>query len=159
MRIRFLDARYAGSSNDSLIGNISSVKQVLRQRYDAGERNCWLLGNIKKSHIVNNILIGFYKNNKHVKARNIVERTIGVRFRCLLEARQLHYKPEKATKIVNVCAAFHNVCIEYHTDIGNDSGILNNSENMSNNFEVDHTENSQNTEASEIREQIKASFL
>ena len=59
-------------------------------------------------------------NTKHAKARNIVERTIGVlknRFRCLLGARQLHFKPEKAIKIVNICVALHNICIEYGANI------------------------------------------
>ncbi|KNC27639.1 hypothetical protein FF38_02488 [Lucilia cuprina] len=67
MKIRFLDARYAESSHDSLIWDIRSVKQVLRQRYDAE-------GSAEAPF-----------NNKHAKARNIVERTIGVlknRFRC-----------------------------------------------------------------------------
>ncbi|XP_067614377.1 putative nuclease HARBI1 [Eurosta solidaginis] len=44
MKISYFDARYAGSSHDSLIWNISSAKQVLRERYDSGVRNAWLLG-------------------------------------------------------------------------------------------------------------------
>lgn len=52
-------------------------------------------------------------NVKHSQTRNIVERVIGrlkTRFRCLLSARQLHYTPRKSTKILNVCAALHNLC-------------------------------------------------
>lgn len=69
-------------------------------------------------------------NNLHAKGRNIVERTIGVlksRFRCLLNERKLHYSPEKATKIVKVCCALHNICRSYKVldpDEINDESVL-----------------------------------
>lgn len=97
-------------------------------------------------------------NSKHATARNIIERTIGVlknRFRCLLGARQLHYKPDKVTKIVNVCAALHNICIEYRSVIDNYDAPI----NLENNNSLNNTENSQNNEASQIRDGIKHSFL
>ena len=49
----------------------------------------------------------------HIRARNTVERTIGLlkaRFRCLLVHRVLHYKPEVAASIVNACVILHNIC-------------------------------------------------
>lgn len=55
-------------------------------------------------------------NKNHTQARIIIEQTIGLlknRFRCLLGARELHYTPQKATKIINVCAALHNIS-QYH---------------------------------------------
>lgn len=54
-------------------------------------------------------------NKSHIVARNSVERCIGVlknRLRCILGERGLHYEPEKITKIINVCCAIHNVCIQ-----------------------------------------------
>jgi len=43
----------------------------------------------------------------------VIERCIGVlkeRWRCLKCDRTLHYRPEKAGKIVNACAVLHNFC-------------------------------------------------
>lgn len=50
---------------------------------------------------------------KHIRARNCVERCIGVfkgRFRCILKHRTLEYTPLKAGKIINACAVLHNMC-------------------------------------------------
>lgn len=32
-------------------------------------------------------------------------------YRCLLKDRTLHYKPEKASSIINACIVLHNMCI------------------------------------------------
>ncbi|XP_017467584.1 PREDICTED: putative nuclease HARBI1 [Rhagoletis zephyria] len=158
MKIRYFDARYAGSSHDSLIWNISSAKQVLRERYDSGVRNAWLLGDA--GYPLEPYLMTPYRstsegsaesifNTKHAKTRNIIERTIGVfknRFRCLLGARQLHYKSEKAMQIANVCAALHNLCIDFNVESSSyDSSSE--AENVQDGFEIDVSDDLQNMEA------------
>lgn len=55
-------------------------------------------------------------NKKHSMARSIIERTIGVmkgKFRCILGARELHYSPVKARKIINTVCCLHNICLQY----------------------------------------------
>lgn len=44
MRIRYVDARHAGASHDSLVWNASEFRGFLKRNYDGGERNNWLLG-------------------------------------------------------------------------------------------------------------------
>ncbi|XP_067634817.1 putative nuclease HARBI1 [Eurosta solidaginis] len=168
MKIRYFDARYAGSSHDSLIWNIISAKQVLRERYDSGVCNAWLLGDA--GYPLEPYLMTPYRstsegsaeaiyNSKHAKTRNIIERTIEVlinRFRCLLGARQLHYKQEKAIQIANVCAALHNLCIDYNVEASSYDSPSE-AENVQDAFEVDVSEDLRSMEASQIR--IKQSFL
>lgn len=53
-----------------------------------------------------------YYTNVHCRARNTVDRCIGVlkpRWRCLLAHRVLHYDPVTAGKIVNACVVLHNI--------------------------------------------------
>ncbi|XP_036324871.1 putative nuclease HARBI1 isoform X3 [Rhagoletis pomonella] len=55
-------------------------------------------------------------NKKHAKARNVVERTIGVLkclFRCLLSDRKMRYDPATVISIINICCAFHNICKKF----------------------------------------------
>lgn len=59
-------------------------------------------------------------NTVHSKARSIVERCIGLfkaRFRVLMSERQSRYSPLKVGKMVNICAALHNICIHYKVPI------------------------------------------
>ncbi|KAF2890356.1 hypothetical protein ILUMI_15818 [Ignelater luminosus] len=53
-------------------------------------------------------------NRCHKTTRSIIERCNGVlkmRFRHLLRHRVLHYTPTMASKIINACCIFHNMCI------------------------------------------------
>ncbi|KAF0710558.1 putative nuclease HARBI1, partial [Aphis craccivora] len=73
---------------------------------------------------------------KQMSTRSIIERCNGVlkmRFRCLLKDRTLHYKPEKASLIINACIVLHNMYItnngplyEHDNTVHNDMGMMGN---------------------------------
>ncbi|XP_055906755.1 putative nuclease HARBI1 [Eupeodes corollae] len=169
MKIRFINAKHPGSTHDSNVFNMSSLRTLLEREQQRGQTNTWLLGDAGyplKPYLMTpfrNTETGSLEsafNKKHAQGRNIIERTIGVlknRFRCLLRARQLHYSPKKATQITNVCAALHNICLFHNTPIledfieepeGDDSANL---ENMIENF--------RNEEDVSIRNQIALSMF
>lgn len=55
-------------------------------------------------------------NDVHSKARCIVERTIGIlkaRWKILIHDKRSRYIPQKVALFSNVCAALHNICIEF----------------------------------------------
>ncbi|XP_017477324.1 PREDICTED: putative nuclease HARBI1 [Rhagoletis zephyria] len=125
MNIRFVDARYAGSTHDSFVWNNSSLKTYLENMHQSGDHNSIYLGD--SGYPLSPYLLTPFRhadsrtresifNKKHAKARNVVERTIGVlkcRFRCLLSDRKMRYDPAKATSIINICCAFHNICKKF----------------------------------------------
>lgn len=56
-------------------------------------------------------------NERHMKARQIVERCIGLlknRFRCISRERILKYDPKTAGLIINSCIILHNMMIEFN---------------------------------------------
>lgn len=58
----------------------------------------------------------YYYNKAQMSLRSTVERLKGcfkMRWRCNLKHRVLHYSPSVSTKIINTCAALHNMCINY----------------------------------------------
>lgn len=135
MIIRYVDANHPGSSHDSFIWNMSSLSRMLQTNFENGERNSWILGDagypLKPYLITPYKISGASQNNQskikfnkiHSKTRWTVERLFGVLknvFRCILAERQLHYKPEKACKVVNVCCALHNLRVRFNVPIINE---------------------------------------
>ncbi|XP_036317540.1 putative nuclease HARBI1 [Rhagoletis pomonella] len=116
INIRFVDARYAGSTHDALVWNNISLTTYLENIFlgDSGyPLSPYLLTPFR--HAESGTREAIF-NKIHAKARNVVERTIGFlkcRFRCLLSDRKMHYDPAKATSIINICCAFHNICKKF----------------------------------------------
>lgn len=123
-RIRFVNASFPGSCHDSHVWKLSNVKRFFENEYHNGDNSLilgdagyplepWLLTPCR-SPAVGSKESKF--NIAHSKGRNIIERTIGILknvFRCLKADRTLHYSPEKAARIINVCCALHNIRIHF----------------------------------------------
>lgn len=76
----------------------------------------------------------FNYNEALCRARNCVERCIGIlkmRFWCLLRERVARYEPEFVGRIVNVCAALHNMRLDFNINMEFDPD-LNEDENVPN---------------------------
>ncbi|TMW48036.1 hypothetical protein DOY81_006880 [Sarcophaga bullata] len=138
MNVQYVDARHPGANHDSLIFNLSDLKTYLQRN---AQGNCWILGDA--GYPLRPYLMTPFRtadggspqaryNTIHAKGRNIVERTIGIlksKFRCLLSVRGLHYSPEKATQIVNICCALHNISQHFRVEFQADEIFIEN-ENM-----------------------------
>ncbi|XP_036320324.1 putative nuclease HARBI1 [Rhagoletis pomonella] len=173
MTIRYVDATHPGACHDSLIWNTSQLRVSMEEDYLRGRRNVWLLGDA--GYPLEPWLLTPHRsagegsteskfNEVHARARNVVERTNGVfknRWRCVLGARELHYAPKKAAKIINVCCALHNICISYRCD---DTPFISNAPPQPENFEHLQSEQSEPNssylnEAKRIRANIGNSLL
>ncbi|XP_050065798.1 putative nuclease HARBI1 [Aphis gossypii] len=122
LRILNVNARFPGSTHDTHIWNNSLVLPVLQELYRRNYDNFYLLGDsgypLRQWLLtpITNPTTDAEKffNTKQMSTRCIIERCNGVlkmRFRCLLKDRILHYKPEKASSIINACVVLHNMCI------------------------------------------------
>ncbi|XP_058813410.1 putative nuclease HARBI1 [Topomyia yanbarensis] len=167
LMIRYVDANHPGSSHDSFVFNASSLSSYLNTRYERGERNTWLLGDA--GYPLKPFLITPYRtgandeieklrfNEKHSRTRITVERSIGVlkaTFRCTLGARELHYGPEKASQIVNVVCALHNLRIKFNINL--DEAVDIETDNSS---EIPSTYNDDDRNANRIRDDLLNSFM
>lgn len=114
-----VNARFPGSSHDSLIWSKSPVRAALRDRFDQFNpkfllADCgypgepWLLtpyGENENEAFQKNF------NKKQIAARSCIERAFGVlksTFRCLSKHRTLYYQPEKAAYIIYSCVILYN---------------------------------------------------
>lgn len=130
LKILFINANYPGSSHDSFVWRNSGLRQHLLHNHMLNvTRGAWLLGDsgyplepFVMTPIANaavNSPEARY-NDAHTRARNCVERCIGVlktRFRCLLRERVARYDPQFVGKLVNVCAALHNMCLDHNLQL------------------------------------------
>ncbi|XP_053957681.1 putative nuclease HARBI1 [Anastrepha ludens] len=136
MNIRFVDARFPGSTHDSFVWNNSSLKSYLENMHQTGDHKSIYLGD-SGFPLSPYLLTPFRQaesgtressfNEKHAKAINVVERAIGVlkcRFRCLLSDRKMRYDPAKVTSIINICSALHNVCKKFRISDPEEAEIL-----------------------------------
>ena len=123
MRFLNVNARYPGSTHDSLVWRSSLVNSFLKNLAAISDPNWqyfmladngyplqpWLL----KPYDKPNTLAEQLYNVRHRKLRSLVERAIGLlkaRFRCLLD-RKLQYSPLMSGHIIYSCAILHNFLI------------------------------------------------
>ncbi|XP_060858749.1 putative nuclease HARBI1 [Metopolophium dirhodum] len=122
LRVLNVNALFPGSTHDTHIWNNSSVLPVMQELHRRNHHNFYLLGD--SGYPLRQWLLTpitnpttnpeKYYNQKQMSTRSLIERCNGVlkmRFRCLLKDRTLHYKPEKASSIINACIVLHNMCI------------------------------------------------
>lgn len=127
IRMRFLNvnARYAGSTHDSLIWRASMANATLRRMCNAMGMNWryYMLGDngyplqpwLMKPYDSPNSPEKLLYNKNHRKLRSLIERAIGLlkaRFRCLLNERRLRYDPLMSGYIIYACSTLHNFLIE-----------------------------------------------
>lgn len=141
-KIISLSAQWAGGNHDSFCWTNSGAAEVIRRLATSRRNDSfYILGMliITVNHNKTNVnkclgdsgfglercvMVPFLQpitepqrlfNEQHKRARSLVERCIGAMknsFRATLADRTMHYSPEKAGLIVNVCAMLSNIRLE-----------------------------------------------
>lgn len=122
LKIRSLYANFGGSTHDSYIWRRCEAKMFVNNLYNSNESS-WFIGDagyplqpflLTPFRIAENQSQQNY-NNAHCRARNCVERCIGLlktRFRCLLKERSQRYDKNFVCLIIKACVVLHNMCVE-----------------------------------------------
>ncbi|XP_053954971.1 putative nuclease HARBI1 [Anastrepha ludens] len=126
-KILAINCQYGGAAHDSFIWKHSNERMVMEHRFLHNRSdNAWLLGD--SGYPLEPWCITPYRNPSdgsgearfneiHSKARCIIERTNGVlkgRWRILEYNKRGKYDPIKVARFANVCAALHNICIQFN---------------------------------------------
>uniref|UniRef100_A0A0A1WVH7 Putative nuclease HARBI1 n=1 Tax=Zeugodacus cucurbitae TaxID=28588 RepID=A0A0A1WVH7_ZEUCU len=165
MQIRYVCAKYPGSSHDSHIWDLSDMKSISATNYRRGNANL-ILGD--KGYPLQPWLITPFRepitclrkrrfNTRHAKGRIIVEKTIGLLksvFRCLCSERGLHYEPFKAARIVNFCCALHNIRLNFNSNETFNEPYLDTTENEYSIDDDNDLDDMPADEASRIRDSL-----
>ncbi|XP_067633131.1 putative nuclease HARBI1 [Eurosta solidaginis] len=125
-KINVINARYGGAAHDSFVWKQSEQRIMLEEKFEINSNNnSWLLGD--SGYPLEPWCITPYRNPAegssesvfnavHSKARCMVERTIGIykgRWKILCNDKRGRYTPQKVAMFSNVCAALHNICMEF----------------------------------------------
>lgn len=125
LRIININARYPGSTQDLFIWNNSNICPIMQELHRRYPYNFVLLGDSGYAlrpwmlTPISDPVDGspeYNYNKAQMSVRSTVERLNGcfkMRWRCNLKHRVLHYSPSVCSKIINTCAALHNMCINY----------------------------------------------
>lgn len=131
-KILNINTKYPGSVHDSAIWLTSRARQIMKNRFDEGDKTSWLIGDlgyplepwllVPVAETIRDTPEARY-NIAFRKTRILVEQCIGHLksvFRCLHKHRTLHYSPKTAGNIVAACAILHNIRImrnEHRNDV------------------------------------------
>lgn len=121
LKILSVNARYPGSTHDSFIWNNCNVLPIVKELHqlfpnqyhfleDSGYApRPWMYAPIESAET------GSPEENYNkaqMSARSLIENVNGVlkmRFRCCLKHRTLHYAPETAANIINICCSLTTI--------------------------------------------------
>ncbi|XP_053957928.1 putative nuclease HARBI1 [Anastrepha ludens] len=125
-KILAINCQFGGAAHDSFVWKHSDQRRVLKERFERNrQENSYLLGD--SEYPLEPWCITPYKNpldgssecmfnDVHSKARRVIERTIVIlkrRWRILEYGKKGRYHFTKVARFANVCAALHNICIQF----------------------------------------------